>query len=186
MKRALRIIPLALALLLLAACGAEKQGESAETPRPTASPEPAPEAEPVSLPQYFTQPRPVPEALELPECPDEKPYFYKTQVEKAKAIQRFLVQHVDENFTQEELSKRFDFPLTPMKRCFKSVFGTTIGNWLLQYRMNQAAVLLGTKRNLSVMEIAGLVGYDSPSKFAMAFRRVMGLSPTEYRNRIRL
>lgn len=126
------------------------------------------------------------EALELPECPDEKPYFYKTQVEKAKAIQRFLVQHVDENFTQEELSERFDFPLTPMKRCFKSVFGTTIGNWLLQYRMNQAAVLLGTKRNLSIMEIAGLVGYDSPSKFAMAFRRVMGLSPTEYRNRIRL
>ena len=68
MKRALRIIPLALALLLLAACGAEKQPvESAETPRPTASPEPAPEAEPVSLPQYFTQPRPVPEALELPD-----------------------------------------------------------------------------------------------------------------------
>lgn len=65
-----RIIPLILASLLLAACGAETPPAvtGAETPQPTALPEPAPEAEPVSLPQYFTQPRPVPEALDFPDC----------------------------------------------------------------------------------------------------------------------
>lgn len=123
------------------------------------------------------------EALEIPEKAEEKPYFYKTQVEKTKAIQQFLAAHMEENFTQEELSSRFGIPLTTMKRCFKSIYGMTIGNWLLQYRMNQAAVLLQTNRNTSVAEIAGQVGYDSPSKFAMAFRKIMGLSPTEYRNR---
>lgn len=124
-------------------------------------------------------------ALELPENPTEKPYFYKTQVEKIKAIREFIVSHMEENFTQEELSKRFDIPLTPMKRCFKSVFGSAIGSYLLEYRMNQAAVLLKTNHNMSVTEIAGQVGYDSPSKFAIAFRRLMGMSPTEYRNRTR-
>lgn len=123
------------------------------------------------------------EALEIPGKAEEKPYFYKTQVEKTKAIQQFLAAHMEENFTQEELSSRFGIPLTTMKRCFKSIYGMTIGNWLLQYRMNQAAVLLQTNRNTSVAEIAGQVGYDSPSKFAMAFRKIMGLSPTEYRNR---
>ncbi len=123
------------------------------------------------------------DTLELSETVDEKPYFYKSQVEKTKAIQRFLAEHMEENYTQEELSRRFDIPLTPMKQCFKSIYGTTIGGWLLQYRMNQAAVLLRTQRNRSVAEIAGLVGYDSPSKFAIAFRRIMGLSPTEYRSR---
>lgn len=34
---------------------------------------------------------------------------------------------------------------------------------------------------MNISEIAGRVGYDSPSKFAMAFRRVMGMSPREYR-----
>ena len=64
-----RIIPLILASLLLAACGAETPDvTSAETPAVTASPEPPPEAEPASLPQYFTQPRPVPEALDFPDC----------------------------------------------------------------------------------------------------------------------
>ena len=70
-----------------------------------------------------------------------------------------------------------------MKRCFKAIYGNTIGGWLLQYRMNQAAVMLQQQRKLSITEIAGKVGYDSPSKFSIAFRRVMGLSPTEYRSR---
>lgn len=124
------------------------------------------------------------EALELPDKPSEKPYFYKTQVEKTKAIGLYITQHMDETFTQETLSERFGLPLTTMKQCFKSVFGTTIGNYLLEYRMNQAAVLLKTERDMSVAEIAGRVGYDSPSKFAMAFRKLMGMSPIEYRNRM--
>lgn len=125
------------------------------------------------------------EALELPSKPFDKPYFYKTQVEKIKAIGAFITQHMEETFTQEALSERFEIPLTTMKQCFKTVFGATIGNYLTEYRMNQAAVLLKTKRNMSVAEIAGCVGYDSPSKFAIAFRKLMGMSPVEYRNRMR-
>lgn len=121
------------------------------------------------------------EALELPETAKEKPYFYKTQVEKIKAIRRFLARHMDESFTQESLAKRFDISQTAMKKCFKAVFGASIGTWLLEYRMNQAAVLLKTDRAIRVAEVAGRVGYDSPSKFAIAFRRVMGMSPVEYR-----
>lgn len=104
-------------------------------------------------------------------------------MEKVKAIQAFLAAHMDESHTQQALAARFDIPLTTMKRCFKSVFGASMGDWLTQYRMNQAAVLLRTSKNLSVVEIAGRVGYGSPSKFAIVFRKVMGMSPTEYRRR---
>lgn len=121
------------------------------------------------------------DALEIPDSSNEKPYFYKTQVEKIKAIQMFLADHMDENYTQETLAAQFDIPLTTMKRCFKSVFGSSIGDWLTEYRMNQAAVMLRTSKLLSVAEIAGRTGYESPSKFAIAFRKVMGMSPTEYR-----
>lgn len=71
MKKALRIIPLILALALLAACGTEPAAETpdvtgAET-QPTASPEPSPEAGAAGLPQYFTQPRAVPDGLNFPD-----------------------------------------------------------------------------------------------------------------------
>lgn len=124
------------------------------------------------------------DAIELPDEPEEKPYFYKTQVEKTKAVQDFLARHIDENYTQEELSARFDIPLTTMKNCFKSIYGATIAGWLLQYRMNYAAVCLKKDKDISIAELAGRVGYDSPSKFAIAFRKVMGMSPTEYRGRV--
>lgn len=123
------------------------------------------------------------DALESPEARTDKPYFYKKQIEKIKLIQAFLIQHMDENYTQEELAARFDISLTTMKQCFKSVYGNTIATWLLQYRMNHAAVLLKRNQDISIAEISGHVGYDSPSKFAIAFRKVMGMSPTEYRKR---
>ena len=125
------------------------------------------------------------DALELPKEQKERPYYYKTQIEKVKAIQAFLAEHMAENYTQEQLSSRFEIPLTGMKNCFKSVYGTSIGAWLTDYRMNRAAEFLRADREQSVAEIAGLVGYDSASKFAIAFRKIMGMSPLEYRNAIR-
>lgn len=86
-----------------------------------------------------------------------------------------------ENFTQEELSSRFDIAMTPMKTCFRSVYGAAIGTWLTNYRMNLAAELLLREKGLSVSEIGGRVGYDSTGKFTGAFKKVMHLTPSEYR-----
>lgn len=124
-------------------------------------------------------------AMELPDRKEEKPYFYRTQVEKVKAVQRFLTEHYAERYTQEELAEKFDISMTGMKNCFRSIYGKSLGTWLTEYRMNLAAELLRSGQRLSVAEIAGIVGYDSASKFAMAFRKVMGMSPLEYRGDIR-
>ena len=102
-------------------------------------------------------------------------------MEKVKAVRQFLIDHMEENFTNEDLSRRFDFPLTPMKNCFRSAYGSSIGAWLTTYRMNQAAELLLKDRERTISEIGCQVGYDSASKFAMAFKKVMKLSPSEYR-----
>ena len=121
------------------------------------------------------------DAISLPAEESEPPYFYKTQVEKIKSIKEFLTEHVAESFTQEELSRRFDIPMTPMKTCFRSVYGTAMGSWLTNYRMSLAAELLLRERGLSVAEIGGRVGYDNAGKFTETFKRVMKFTPSEYR-----
>lgn len=93
------------------------------------------------------------DAVSIPEKETERPYFYRTQVEKVKAVRQFLMDHMEENFTQEELSRRFDFPLTPMKNCFSAAYGSSIGAWLTTYRMNQAAELLLKDRERTISEI---------------------------------
>ncbi|WP_313133165.1 helix-turn-helix domain-containing protein [Anaerocolumna sp.] len=121
------------------------------------------------------------DVLEVPENQYEKPYFYKTQVEKIKAIRKMMIENRETHYTQEELSVCFDIPITTMKNCFKNVYGSPINTYMRVYRMNQAAVLLKNERNLSVTDIAGKLGYDSPSKFSAAFKRVIGSAPLDYR-----
>ncbi len=121
------------------------------------------------------------DALVLSDHQEERPYFYKSQVEKIKAIQALLTEDLTKRYTLEELAERFDIALTPLKNCFKSVYGSPIFTYMRLYRMNYAAALLKSSKNLKVAEIAGAVGYDSPSKFAAAFKQTMGKTPLEYR-----
>lgn len=121
------------------------------------------------------------DALELSGRKGERLYFYRGQVEKIKAIQAFLTSDLTKSYTIEELSERFDIAQTPLKNCFKGIYGSPIFTYMRNYRMNYAASLLKTEKNRKVAEIAGLVGYDSPSKFASAFRETMGKTPLEYR-----
>ncbi len=120
------------------------------------------------------------DAMPIP-AEGETPYFCRTQVEKVKAIHAFLREHVGENFTQEALSHRFAISMTPMKTCFRSVYGMAIGTWRTQYRMDLAAELLRQRPELSIAEIGGQMGYDNAGKFTEAFKRVMHIIPSEYR-----
>lgn len=120
------------------------------------------------------------EALE-PGNEAERPYFYRSQVEAVKAARAYLTSHLERHVTLEELSKRFQLPLTTLKACFKTVFGSPVNTYMRHYRMDRAALLLRQEPAASVMEIAGRVGYDSASKFAAAFKAVKGVTPLEYR-----
>lgn len=121
------------------------------------------------------------DALELSGHKEERPYFYKEQIEKVKAIQALLTKDLTRNYTMEQLSEQFEIALTPLKRCFKSVYGSPIFTYMRVYKMNYAASLLKSDKSLKVSDIAGTVGYDSPSKFTAAFRKTMGKTPLEYR-----
>ncbi len=121
------------------------------------------------------------DTIGIPDEDGERPYFYRSQVEKIKAIHDFLLENLSEHFTQEALSRRFGLPLTAMKACFRSAYGVSIGAWLTDCRMNRAAELLLREPGTDIAEIGGRVGYDSASKFAAAFKRAMKLTPSEYR-----
>ncbi len=110
----------------------------------------------------------------------EPQYFNRAQVECVKQIKRYLICHLDQQLTLNELSQKFNISLTAMKTCFKGVYGTTIFSFVRSYRMQIAAeMLLKGKENVTV--IAGKVGYCNASKFAAAFKKELTVSPTQYK-----
>ena len=61
-------------------------------------------------------------------------------------------------------------------------FGLSYSGLVQQVRFEVAAELLEDP-SLNSLDVALAVGYDDPSHFARAFRRVAGISPREYRRR---
>lgn len=107
--------------------------------------------------------------------------YTKAQVDLAKNISQYLTEHMDNRITLEQLSKEFHVSGTYIKNSFKAVYGVSMYSYVRTQKM-QAAALMLVNTDCTVLEIAGKFGYDNASKFASAFKSVMGMTPNEYRN----
>jgi len=58
--------------------------------------------------------------------------------------------------------------------------GLTYANLVQQVRIEVATELLGNP-DVTMLEVAAIVGYEDPSNFSRAFRQATGLSPREFR-----
>lgn len=67
-------------------------------------------------------------------------------------------------------------------RAFKESTGLSPHNWLRQYRLEQAMIMLRDPHN-SVAIVAAALGYASQTAFAAAFRRLTGETPSDWRRR---
>ncbi|MDO5521860.1 MAG: AraC family transcriptional regulator [bacterium] len=108
-------------------------------------------------------------------------HFGKGQVEKAKHIRCHLEEELDRELTLAELAREHEISESTIKRCFEAIYGKTPNQYRKEFRMQAAAKQLIETED-TVAEIGMQVGYLNSSKFSTAFRSVMKLSPSEYRN----
>ncbi|MDO5689231.1 MAG: AraC family transcriptional regulator [Tissierellia bacterium] len=104
----------------------------------------------------------------------------KSQILLARRLCHYLNNNLSRRVTIKELATEFDTSETYIKSCFKKVYGDTIYSHTRSQKMHMAASLL-RQSSLSVLEIAGSLGYDNGSKFAKAFSDVLGSTPMKYR-----
>ena len=65
---------------------------------------------------------------------------------------------------------------------FKREVGTTIVNYITNYRLNKAMEFL-ERKDIKIADIAKKVGYNNISYFNSIFRQKIGLTPNQYRKR---
>jgi AraC-like DNA-binding protein len=68
-------------------------------------------------------------------------------------------------------------------RAFRAAYGETPAQYLGRRRIERARELLALA-NLTVREVAELVGFTSLAAFSTRFKAEVGVAPTEYRRRI--
>lgn len=103
-------------------------------------------------------------------------------VKKARA---YIDQHYSESLMLADIASRFRLHPNYFSFLFKKQMNITVRDYILQVRIQKAKELMENP-SLKLLDIALAVGYQDAAHFNRAFKNVTGLSPSRYRESIRL
>ncbi len=112
----------------------------------------------------------------------EKHMCTKNQVTLTRRLLALVNEHRDKRLTATEMAKELQVPVDQLRKSMAGVYGMPLYQCVRTYKMHLAAIML-EETNRTIMDIAGELGYDNSSKFAGAFKAVVGVSPAEYRQK---
>lgn len=115
---------------------------------------------------------------------DEVLYDEVNAEDKVTRIKRYIGCHLLNRITLDEISEYAGMNRTYFCLFFKRHFGTGLTDYINLERMKKASSLLGQGLT-SVSDVARECGFPNVTYFNRVFRKNYGMSPTEYRNKVR-
>ena len=102
------------------------------------------------------------------------------KLQRLQLILDYIHQHYQTSLSLGQLSSRIPMSRENCCRFFRQMTGCTISQYLNDYRIFRSIHLMKTTA-YSLSSIASLTGFSNASRFAAAFRKKTGCSPSEYR-----
>lgn len=99
-------------------------------------------------------------------------------------VQIWLQDNLQKAVVFSELAAQFGLTTRTLNRRFKQASGQTLGDYLLERRMQFCCELLRDS-DLNIGEVAARAGFDSASWFARRFKQWSGSTASEYRKTVR-
>ena len=96
------------------------------------------------------------------------------------AVRRYIDLHFKEALTLEQLAEEGHMNKFYLSHAFKREYGVSPINYMVSKRIEESKYLLA-ETDLSMSQIAQLLGFSSLSYFSQVFHRTQGVSPKEYR-----
>lgn len=103
------------------------------------------------------------------------------RIDRIKATLKYIEEHYGEPITLQTLADIAGMNTGYFCRVFQAVTRSTPIDYLIDYRIEQAAMMLRTTE-LSVTEIAMSCGFNDHSYFTRIFKRIKKQTPRAYRN----
>ena len=96
------------------------------------------------------------------------------------AVKRYIDLHFKETLTLEQLAEDAHMNKYYLSHAFKREYGISPINYMITKRIEESKYLLA-ETDLSMSQIAQLLGFSSLSYFSQVFRRTQATTPMEYR-----
>jgi transcriptional regulator GlxA family with amidase domain len=120
--------------------------------------------------------------MRTPNVPTHRPstiHHRTSRFEDATASVEKVFAH---DLSLDDIARRVASSRRQLQRAYSEIGDTTFREHLTRVRMERAAGLLAD-RALTVREVARRGGYRQPAQVAKAFRRHLGVAPSDYRAR---
>lgn len=98
-----------------------------------------------------------------------------------QSLLSYIGKHFNENITLDILSRDLSFSKFYLSRLFKQKIGYTLNDYVNSLRINRAEDLL-RETDMTMVNIALECGFESCRNFNRVFKRLIGNTPSEYRN----
>ena len=101
----------------------------------------------------------------------------------ARKAKEYIEQHAEEPITVPQIAGHVGLSTSQLNRVFQAEYGVTPHKFYTESRMNLACLLLRNTA-LQVREIAEQLQFSDEHYFSASFKRVMGITPKQYRMQV--
>ena len=96
------------------------------------------------------------------------------------SIKEYLEASFERRVQISDVCKKFGYSKSYLSKIFHEQTGDTIANYSNQVKIREAKRLI-RENNLNLSEISDRLAFDNPQYFSRVFRRITGMSPTEFK-----
>jgi AraC family transcriptional regulator len=95
----------------------------------------------------------------------------------------YILEHLCDGLTVGALAEHFHYSESYLNRCFKEATGKSAYEFILRLKMDQSAVDIKLRKDLSITDVGINYGY-SASNYSTAFKKHHRLSPAQFRQSV--
>lgn len=95
-------------------------------------------------------------------------------------IKQYIEEHLEESVRISEICAHLGYSKTYLSHIFHEMSGDTMANYITLRKIDRAKTLV-REQKMNFSEISELLGFSNPQYFSRVFKRVTGMSPSEFR-----
>ena len=105
---------------------------------------------------------------------------------KLRAVAEYIEEHLDAGLTVEHMAAVAHLSVYHFARQFKVTTGLPPHQYVILRRVERAKLLLQAGTGLSLAEVAARAGFSDQSQFTHHFKRLVGVTPGQFRMSARI
>ncbi|MDR7074344.1 response regulator [Fictibacillus barbaricus] len=110
-------------------------------------------------------------------------HYEQLEADTIHQIKKYIMKHSHEDISLETLGRKVGLSPIYISKMFKEKLGVNYIDFLTECRIEKAKKLMADPEK-SLKEITFEVGYHEPNYFSKVFKKMVALSPTEYRKAV--